>query len=417
MQLRMIRGWFPQNKARLWARLMVCALALAMVLPAATVYGQGDESAASLKAKADELIKAQRYTESLPYLEKLVVLTPNDADAFFNLGFAYLAQAQITTDVEAQKTIRVKARKAWLRAKELQVKQPVIDALIQSVPEDGAVSAGSFSQNPTANALMNEAEAFFAQGKLDQALADYQQALERDPKLYEAALYSGDVLTQKGNYAQAEISYQKAISINPNRETAYRYSATPLMKQGKTDEAKLRYVEAFITEPSSNFAVAGMQQWSQVTHNAVGHPRVDIPVTVTYDAKGVIQITLGANVMTAKDDGSPAWIAYGGARKLWHDETFAKTFPREAVYRHSLAEEAEALRLVLTMAAADKQVKTLSPAIANLKKLNDAGVLEAFIMLAKADAGIAKDFPEYLRQHRDLLRRYVVEFVISTGGN
>jgi len=51
------------------------------------------------------------------------------------------------------------------------------------MPEDGA-DAPAFSANIGANALMQQAEAFFAQGKSDEALKNYQAALELDPKLY-----------------------------------------------------------------------------------------------------------------------------------------------------------------------------------------------------------------------------------------
>src|SRR5258708_6053472 len=193
---------------------------------------------------------------------------------------------------------------------------------------------------------MNQGEAIFSQGKLDEALADYQKALLMDPKLYEAALFCGDVYTQKADFNQAEASYQKAIAIDPNRETAYRYSATPLMKQQKYDLARDRYIEAFIAEPYSKFSAAGLTQWANVTKTKVGHPAIDIPTTVTYDEKGDAKINLdgGALLGGGKSDGSFAWISYGGTRTLWHKEKFVKAFPNEKTYRHSLAEETDALR-------------------------------------------------------------------------
>src|SRR5947207_3047633 len=84
------------------------------------------------------------------------------------------------------------------------------------------------------------AEAAYARGSLDDAFKLYQQALAVDPKLYYAALFSGDVMMQKEDFKQAEVWYQRAIQIDPNKETAYRYSATPLMKQHKYDEALAR---------------------------------------------------------------------------------------------------------------------------------------------------------------------------------
>ncbi|MCA1817430.1 MAG: tetratricopeptide repeat protein [Acidobacteria bacterium] len=264
---------------------------------------------------------------------------------------------------------------------------------------------------------MNKAEASFSLGKLDDALANYQKALQLDPRLYEAALFSGDVYTQRGDYAQAEVWYQKAISIDPNRETAWRYSATPLMKQHKYDVARDRYVEAYINEPYNRLAGGGLTQWSQITQTRIGHPEIEIPTNVTYNDKGEPQINLDASALLGgKDDGSFTWISYGATRTEWYKEKFAKTFPSERAYRHSLAEEADALRSVISLAASDKKVKTLSPVIAALKKLDDAGLLEAYILLARPDRGIAQDYAAYRQQNRDKLRRYVVEYVLTGGG-
>jgi tetratricopeptide (TPR) repeat protein len=378
---------------------------------------QGSDDVQELKQKASDLMKQTRYTEALPVLEKIVAADPDDAQMQFYLGFALTGQARNTQDEAARKSLRVRARAAFVRSKQLGIREPLVDALIQSIPADGSDS-NAFAGNAEANRLMNEAEAFFAQGKLDEALADYQKALQLDPKLYEAALFSGDVYMQRNDFAQAEVWYQKAIQIDPNRETAYRYSATPLMKQQKYDEARARYVEAFISEPYNKFSVAGLTQWAQITHTTLAQPAIDVPTHVTFDEKGDPKIDLDASVLLGgKDDGSFGWLAYGTTRAEWHKQKFAQTFPREKAYRHSLAEEADALRAVLTLATSDKKLKSLNPSLAKLKKLNDEGLLEAYILLARADQGIAEDYPAYLAQNRDKLRRYVVEYILTGGGD
>jgi tetratricopeptide (TPR) repeat protein len=298
--------------------------------------------------------------------------------------------------------------------------EPIVDALIQSIAPDGS-DGPKFSENSEAEKLMTEAEALFAQGRLDDALKNYQAALRLDPKLYMAALFSGDVYTHRGDFQQAEVWYQKAIEIEPTRETAYRYSATPLMKQGKHEQARARYVEAFITEPYNKFSVAGLTQWAQVTKTSLAHPDIAVPTDITFDEKGDPKMNLDAGALLAgKDDGSFAWVSYGATRSLWRKEKFAKSFPREKAYRHTLAEEADALRTVVSMAVisltADKKTKQLNPSLARLKKLDEEGLLEAYILLARPDQGIAQDHPAYLRQNRDRLRRYVLEYVLTGGG-
>ena len=61
--------------------------------------------------------------------------------------------------------------------------------------------------------------------------------------------------------------------------------------------------------------------------------------------------------------------------------------------------------------------KGLSPALVKLKRLDQEGLLESYILLAKPDDGIAQDHPAYLKANREKLRRYMVQYVITGGGN
>lgn len=407
----------PPNSLRHAARIAILVVSLCTGFCSLALNAQTPEQDTDLRRQAVALIDQTRYTEALPLLEKLVTTQPGDAQIHFYLGFALQAQGLNTKDDAARRALRIRAREALVTAKKLGITEPLIEALIQSLPVDGR-DAALFSSDIRAHALMIEAEGFFAQGKLDDALKKYQQALDRDPKLYHAALFSGDVFTKRGDFAQAEVWYQKAIAIDPNKETAYRYSATPLMKQGKTETARDRYVEAYISEPYNPFSQAGLNQWAQVTHTTLSHPKIEIPTDVTFDEKGDAKINLDAGALiSGKDDGSFAWISYGATRSTWRKERFARTFPNEKVYRHSLVEEADALRSVVSLAATDKKARKLNPSLVKLKKLDDEGLLEAYVLLARADDGIARDYATYLRQSRDKLRSYVVNYVLTGGGN
>ncbi|HET6889495.1 MAG TPA: tetratricopeptide repeat protein [Pyrinomonadaceae bacterium] len=403
-----------QLKPRIpWLALLSFFLSIAMAAPA--IQAQTGESASELKKRVSGLMEQTKYTEALPLLEKIATLEPKDGETQFYLGFALLGQANNAKDA-MRKALRVRARNSFIKSKQLGFNEPRLDALIMSLPEDGS-DAPSYSGNPKADELMQAGEAFFSQGKADEALKKYQQALELDSKLYHAALYSGDIYLQKQDFAQAEYWYQKAIAIDPTKETAYRYSATPLMKQGKTDAARDRYVEAFITEPYNRFAVAGLVQWGRATKTTLAHPEIDIPTNVSFDEKGNAKVNLDASALIGKDNGSFAWLSYGVTRTNWRKEKFAKTFPSEKTYRHTLAEEVDALQSVISTAMSDKSIKTLSPSLATLKKLNDEGLLEAYLLIARPDQGIAQDHPAYLKQNREKLRRYVIEYVVKGSKN
>lgn len=369
------------------------------------------------KAEAVRLLNEDKLIEAIPYLEKIIKAEPNNAEMHFYLGLSYLGKANGIRDKETVRQTRIKARQEFVKAKKLGSTNKLVDAFIESLPEDGSVR-NKFSAIQEAEELMLQGETVFAQGDYDEALKLYGEALKLDPNLYEAALFSGDMYLRKNDFPNAEIWYQKAIKIDPTRETAYRYSATPLMKQKKYDEARERYIEAFIVEPYNRLSVVGLSQWAEATGARLGHPNIEIPTSVSSDEKGNTQINLGALLGGDKDDDSgAAWMMYGITRALWRNEEFAKKYPNQT-YRHSLAEELDALQTVLTMADAsgkDKKKKkvNLSPALVKLKELNDKGLLAAYILMARADEGISQDHPVYLKENREKLRQYVKEYVIQ----
>lgn len=385
----------------------ILLLAIIAVCTSGLLAQEGDP--AKLRAEAFRLMEDQRFTEALPLLEKLSALVPKDPDVQRQLGFALLGQAKNVGDPAAAKQLRARARAAFVRAKENGDDSPLVSGMIGSIAPDGGEDA-TFSAQKEAEKLMHQGEAAFTTGKMDEALALYQQALKLDPKLYYAALFSGDVYVHKQKYDEAETWYQRAIAIDPYIETAYRYSATPLMRQKKYDQARDRYIEAWITEPYSRFAIQGMVQWGQITGTRLAHPRVDVPETKV-GADGKQNTTININPLA--DDGSMAWIAYSATRESWKKEKFAKTFPRAASYRHSATEEADALRSVAAMAKTLK-VKTLNSQIAVIEQLDKDGLLEAFVIMAMPDEGIAQDHPTYLRTNREKLRQYVLKYVIRS---
>jgi hypothetical protein len=97
-------------------------------------------------------------------------------------------------------------------------------------------------------------------------------------------------------------------------------------------------------------------------------------------------------------------------RESWKNEKFAKTFPQEKEYRHSLQEEAESLRAAIK-AAVDR--KSLDKQFEILGRLDKEGLLEAFVLMTARDEGVAQDHPEYLKNNRPKLRLYVANYVIQ----
>jgi len=245
----------------------------------------------------------------------------------------------------------------------------------QRRPLDSLSAADStqlpFSDIQAAEVAIREGEAAFVRGDMDKAIAAYKRALEFDPRLYDAALYAGDAEFKKASnstdaqyrndhFDASGVWFAKAIAIDANRETAYRYWGDALDAQGKTDLARDKFVDAIVAEPYGRRAYVGLTQWGQRHQVTLGHPRIDPPnSTSTRDGKTTLSIdpkTLNST------DGSNEWLMYDLTRMAWSKAEFFKNYPDEKVYRHSLKEEAAALRMVAEAAAKDLKsgkVKTL----------------------------------------------------------
>ncbi|HEX7999117.1 MAG TPA: tetratricopeptide repeat protein [Pyrinomonadaceae bacterium] len=396
------------------------------VLPARAPAQEQTGDYAAQRERAFALVNESKFTEALPLLEKLAAAKPTDGEVVFMVGFTTLATSELIKDMAARKQARVRARLSIQRAKELGYEHPLVQQLLDAIPPDGSVE-GKFSRNAQADELMRQGEAFFVQGELDKALAAYQRALALDPQLYLAALFSGDMYNKKGEPERAGEWFARAIAINPDRELAYRYWGLGLVKQGKMQEARDKFVESFITEPYNSLARNGLIEWAQFNKVTLAHPEIEIPTNVSSTKPGEVNITLDEKTLGGKkDDGSSAWMVYGLARAAWVSdkkqgvsEKFAKAYPNEKTYRHSLAEESDALRLVITVVKEqmkEKKIKQLNPSLAALVKLHEAGLLEPYILIARADDGIAQDYNAYRKNNRDKLRRYMIDYVLTGGG-
>jgi tetratricopeptide (TPR) repeat protein len=266
---------------------------------------------------------------------------------------------------------------------------------------------------------MREGEAAFAREDYEAALRSYGRALQLDPKLYDAALFAGDAHLQRGEFEQARQSYARAASIDPERETAYRYWGNSFLRQARLEEARDRYVEAVIAEPYNAYVWRnGLARWADARGVHLGQPKIEPLSSVSPMKDDKMTITIDPKSL-GKDDGTSAWMMYGIARAAWttnDNERFRKQYPAETTYRHSLAEEADALRMVaqgVRQQTKDGKIKQLDPALAELVRLDDAGLLEAYILFARADEGVARDYAAYRKANRDKLRRYLVEYVAS----
>ena len=154
------------------------------------------------RERAIKLYEESKYGEALPLLEKLAQKYPNDPVVLSRLGFTLYVSTATVKDPSERSKIRKRARDILLKSQkngdESELTQAALDAL--SSPDTSEIP---FSNIRDAEKAIRDGEEAFARGDLDGALKHYVRALELDPKLYEAALYAGDMYFKKG-YASTD---------------------------------------------------------------------------------------------------------------------------------------------------------------------------------------------------------------------
>ena len=109
-------------------------------------------------------------------------------------------------------------------------------------------------------------------------------------------------------------------------------------------------------------------------------------------------------------------MMYSLIRAGYRDDEFKKNFPNEKEYRHSLREESAAMSGVAE-GIKNQEVKKgiLDESLRNLVELNNAGMLDCWILINGTDEGIAQDYDSYRNTHRQLLHDYLSRFVVHGG--
>lgn len=392
------------------AAVKLCIAVLLVVAAGTSLPALGQQNDPE-RERAFKLWEAQNFVEATPLLEKLAEKYPDDPVVLGRLGFSIYVTSTSSQDAAKRKAMRDRARQILLKSRDAGDNSNLTTIVLDSLESGVDPTGDPFTNVRDAEKAIRDAEEAFVRGDLDKALAGYKRALELDPRLYEAALYAGDMYFKKGHVEkdarkkdelmnEAGVWFAKAVGINADRETAHRYWGDALMMgQDKRDASREHFVDAIVAEPYTRSAWAGLVQWGEKYDVTLTHPRVEVPKNLSEAA------------------GDPVWGAYASTRAEWRSRRFAETYPGEPAYRHSLAEETAALRALADAASkAGWSGQQLSPTLVNVIELNKAGLLEAYVLIALADEGIAQDYAAYRKANRDKLRRYLLEYV-SSGKN
>ena len=93
--------------------------------------------------------------------------------------------------------------------------------------------------------------AFFARGRMEEALACFQNALRIQPDNATGHKWLGDSLLQKGQADEAITHYREALEIEPNDVEVRSNLGFALFQKGRVDEAMAHFQPALKIEPDS----------------------------------------------------------------------------------------------------------------------------------------------------------------------
>jgi tetratricopeptide (TPR) repeat protein len=189
-----------------------------------------------------------QYDEAIAEWRKALAISPNDAKAHNNFGFA-LAQ---TGRVE-------EAIGHWQKALEENSEYPeVYKNLGRALLQKGRFAEAIAYWRKAAEIDPGDAEArdklgfaLLREGKLEQAAAQFQKSVAADPKDAEAQYNLGIVLLQTGKPDQAIAHLQIAIEADPRNAQAHNDLAVALLQKERFDEAVTHFQRAMQFDPHS----------------------------------------------------------------------------------------------------------------------------------------------------------------------
>ena len=111
----------------------------------------------------------------------------------------------------------------------------IIIALLFVTP---AWAAGSYSYEPSASKLINDAKKLIKKEKYKRAISKLEKAMRDEPDNADIYNYLGFAHRKSGNYEESGTHYQKALSLDPNHKLALEYQGELFLEMGQITKAK-----------------------------------------------------------------------------------------------------------------------------------------------------------------------------------
>ncbi|MDJ0625626.1 MAG: tetratricopeptide repeat protein [Candidatus Caenarcaniphilales bacterium] len=196
---------------------------------------------AALSEKAVKLQSQGKITEAVTLYKQLIQEKPNDAQSHFNLGTAYQEQKRYAL-----------ALQQYQKASKLDPSSSEFRNTVQQMKK--AMNSGVF-QSAQATEVLKEAVSLQQEGRINQAIGKYQQAIALDSKNPQSYFNLATALHSVNNIPNAINNYKKAYQLDPaNYPEANFFVATLLETQEKYPDALNYYKRYLEDQPNSQYS-------------------------------------------------------------------------------------------------------------------------------------------------------------------
>lgn len=202
------------------------------------------------------LVRLDRPREAVAQYADVLRLKPGLATAHNNMGLALLLLGK-TEDAIAHFNEALRIDPSFDQAR--YNLNRITAGRTQRGVGDVVMPDPSKEDRNTAEGKMRAGLSLVAKGRMDEAMAYFQEALKLDPKLAAAHVNLGLAYAYTQRLDQAVVHFRKALKINPGMFEAHNSLGVALARQGKLKEAVPEFKEALRINP--RFAKA---------HNSLG---------------------------------------------------------------------------------------------------------------------------------------------------
>jgi hypothetical protein len=221
-----------------------------------SLYKMNEEKALKLLSKAYADLRGwsalASNTQLLLYRQEVMVAADEKYQEFmeealkvfqmFQLGLSDLSYQRIVEDPETEKTIPEIEGKTKLAIMQGDYSGAYLIGIVIFVSL--VIVAGALFIKDDSKAYYNRGNAYYKKGQYDQAISDYNKAIEINASNDWYYNSRGNAYADKGQYDQAISDYTKAIELNPEYANSYHNRGNAYIKLDRSDRACDDYQKA-----------------------------------------------------------------------------------------------------------------------------------------------------------------------------